>query len=506
MATIITADRAAELIHDGDSVLVSGFVGSGHPEALSAALERAFLRTGGPKDLALVYSAGQGDGKGRGLGHFAHSGMLRRVVGGHWNWAPELGRMALRGEIEAYNLPQGTLTQLFRAVAAGQPGVITRTGLGTFVDPRIEGGRLNSRSREELVELLSLDGQEFLRYKPMRFNVALIRATAADRQGNLSDEREAVRLELLSIAQAVKHCGGIVIAQVEEERERIAPRQVTVPGMLVDYVVIAGRELHRQTYATQYSPVFAGQAREMLAALPPSEPDWRRAVGRRALMEIEDGAVINLGIGAPEAVAKAAFEAGRSEKITLTVEAGGIGGVPAGGLDFGAVYNADAMMEHTSQFDFYDGGGLDVSCLGFAQADASGNVNVSKFNGRVAGCGGFIDISQNAKKLIFCGSFTAGGFAATAADGQLSIQREGKIKKFVPCLEQITFSGDYAMKRGQEVLFITERAVFRLTETGLMLTEIAPGLDLEREILGMMEFRPLISPALKQMPLEIFRE
>ena len=452
-----------------------------------------------------MYSAGQGDGKGRGLGRFAHSGMLRRVVGGHWNWAPELGRMALRGEIEAYNLPQGTLTQLFRATAAGQPGVITRTGLGTFVDPRLEGGRLNGRSQEDLVELLTLDGEEYLRFKPMRFQVALLRATAVDRLGNLSDEREAVRLELLAMAQAVKRCGGIVIAQVQEQRERIPPRQVTVPGMLVDYVGLAGPELHRQTYATAYSPVFAGLAREELTELPPMEADWRRAVGRRALMEIEDGMVLNLGIGAPESVARAAFEAGRSDKITLTVEAGGIGGVPAGGLDFGAVYNADAMMEHSSQFDFYSGGGLDLSCLGFAQVDAAGNVNVSKFNGRVAGCGGFIDISQNAKKLVFCGSFTAGGFSAAASDGQLTIRREGTVNKFISRLEQITFSGDYAARRGQEVVYVTERCVFRLTGAGLLLTEIAPGVDLEKDILTKMEFTPLISPDLKRMPEEIFR-
>lgn len=505
MAEIITAPEAAALVRDGDSLLVSGFVGSGHPEALSAALEQSFLQTGRPRDLTLVYSAGQGDGKGRGLGRFAHSGMLRRVVGGHWNWAPELGRMALRGEIEAYNLPQGTLTQLFRATAAGQPGVITRTGLGTFVDPRLEGGRLNGRSQENLVELLTLDGEEYLRFKPMRFQVALLRATAVDRLGNLSDEREAVRLELLAMAQAVKRCGGIVIAQVQEQRERIAPRQVTVPGLLVDYVVLAGPELHRQTYATAYSPVFAGQAREELSALPPMEADWRRAVGRRALMEIEDGMVLNLGIGAPESVARAAFEAGRSDKITLTVEAGGIGGVPAGGLDFGAVYNADAMMEHSSQFDFYSGGGLDLSCLGFAQVDAAGNVNVSKFNGRVAGCGGFIDISQNAKKLVFCGSFTAGGFSAAASDGQLTIRREGTVNKFVSHLEQITFSGDYAARRGQEVVYVTERCVFRLTGAGLLLTEIAPGVDLEKDILPKMEFTPLISPDVKRMPEEIFR-
>lgn len=505
MAEIITAPQAAALVRDGDSLLVSGFVGSGHPEALSAALEQSFLQTGRPRDLTLVYSAGQGDGKGRGLGRFAHSGMLRRVVGGHWNWAPELGRMALRGEIEAYNLPQGTLTQLFRATAAGQPGVITRTGLGTFVDPRLEGGRLNGRSQEDLVELLTLDGEEYLRFKPMRFQVALLRATAVDRLGNLSDEREAVRLELLAMAQAVKRCGGIVIAQVQEQRERIAPRQVTVPGLLVDYVVLAGPELHRQTYATAYSPVFAGLAREALTELPPMEADWRRAVGRRALMEIEDGMVLNLGIGAPESVARAAVEAGRSDKITLTVEAGGIGGVPAGGLDFGAVYNADAMMEHSSQFDFYSGGGLDLSCLGFAQVDAAGNVNVSKFNGRVAGCGGFIDISQNAKKLVFCGSFTAGGFSAAASDGQLTIRREGTVNKFVSRLEQITFSGDYAARRGQEVVYVTERCVFRLTRDGLLLTEIAPGVDLEKDILPKMEFTPLISPDVKRMPEEIFR-
>ncbi len=504
MAKMITAAEAAALIQNESTVAVSGFVGSGHPEALSEAVEKRFLADGAPRGLTLLYSAGQGDGKGRGLGHFAHRGLVRRVVGGHWNWAPELGRMAVSGEIEAYNLPQGVITQLFRAAASGQPGVITRTGLGTFVDPRLEGGRLNDRSPEPLVELLELDGEEYLRYRPLAPTVALLRASAADGKGNLSDDREAVRLEILSMAQAVKSSGGVVIAQVAELRDRIPPRGVTVPGMLVDYVVVAPAELHRQTYATQYSAVFAGYERADLAQSEPLAPDWRRIVARRALMEIADGSIINLGIGAPEAVARAALEAHRAQKLTLTVEAGGIGGVPAGGLDFGAVYNAEAMMEHTSQFDLYDGGCLDVSCLGFAQADASGSVNVSKFNGRVAGCGGFIDISQNAKKLIFCGSFTTGGFSASSEGGRLRIEREGRIRKFVSEIEQVTFSGPYAASRGQEVLFVTERALFRLGAEGLVLEEIAPGAELERDVLGQMEFRPVISPSLREMPAGVF--
>lgn len=506
MAKIISSAEAANLIKDGWSIAVSGFVGSGHPEALSSALEARFLNEGHPADISLMYSAGQGDGKSRGLNHFAHKGMLRRVIGGHWNWAPELGAMALRNEIEAYNLPQGTITHMYRAQAGKQAGVFTKVGLGTFVDPRLEGGRLNKITEEPLVELVELDGEEWLRYKCVSFDAVLLRGTSADEEGNISVEKEAVALELLAMAQAARSSGGIVIVQVERlcKNGDIKPRDVVVPGILVDYVVKAEESLHWQTYAQQYDPAFAGQERCCLEQLPPMKLDARKVIARRAYMELGDGAVVNLGIGIPEGVASVAQEKGRSDALTLTVEAGGIGGVPAGGLNFGAVYNAHAMLEHSSQFDFYDGGGLDACCLGFAQADFTGNVNVSKFNGRVAGCGGFINITQNTKKVLFCGTFTAGGLEVALEDGQVHILKEGRIPKFTKTVEQVTFSGPYAAASGKSVMYITERAVFTLCPEGMVLTEIAPGVDLEKDVLAHMEFAPLISDKLKLMPEELF--
>lgn len=506
MAKVITAAEAAALIQDGWSIAVGGFVGSGHPEALSRALESRFLSQGRPKGLSLMCSAGQGDGKRLGMNHFAHSGMLRRVIGGHWNWAPKLGEMAVDNQFEAYNLPQGTLVQLYGAMACGQPGVITKTGLGTFVDPRQQGGRLNEVTIRDLVELIHLDGEEWLRYKPVRLDAVLLRGTSADPQGNISTQREAVRLELLQMAQAARSQGGIVIVQVEElvPEGGIPPKEVTVPGVSVDYVVPARPEEHWQTYDEAYSPIFAGMERKPLNTLAPLPLDIRKVIARRAFQEITSRCVVNLGIGIPEGVAGVANEAGRASDIVLTVEAGGIGGVPAGGLSFGAVYNASATMEHSQQFAFYDGGGLDVTCLGFAQADQAGNVNVSRFNGRIAGCGGFINITQNTSKVIFCGGFTAGSSEIQVRDGALRIVRDGAVKKFISAVEQISFSAGYAVRTGKRVLYVTERAVFSLSEEGLVLEEIAPGVDLERDILGRMGFEPLISKRLREMPRELF--
>ena len=509
MAELIQAEEVARLIPNGASVAVGGLVGSGHPEAITAALGRSYEQCGRPRDLTLIFSAGQGDGKSRGLGHFAQPGMLRRVIGGHWNWAPALGRMAVDGEVEAYNLPQGTLTQLFHSIAGKKPGVITKVGLNTYVDPRVEGGKLNSRTTEELVQVLELGGEEWLWYKPFPITVALLRGTTADSHGNVTTERESALLEILTIAQAARNCGGIVVVQVERmvPHGTLNPSHVKIPGILVDYIVVAQRpEEHMQTYAEQYNPSFSGEARIKLSEVPPMPLSWRKVVARRAAMELTPNVVVNLGIGVPEGVANVANEENVSGAMTLTVEAGGIGGVPAGGLNFGAVYNAEALVEHSQQFDFYDGGGLDIAFLGLAQTDGEGNINVSKFNGRVAGSGGFINISQNAKKVVFCGSFTTGGLEVAVQDGGIRILREGSVKKFVSHVEQITFSGKTARQMRQQVLYVTERAVFRLLPEGMVLTEIAPGVSVERDILPHMEFQPIVSKQLKQMDARLFRE
>jgi propionate CoA-transferase len=509
MARIVSADEAVSHIPDGATVLVVPMPS----EEVYPAFYRVYSRTGSPKELTVVWAAGLGpfSGERKGMNHFGYPGMVKRFVAAHFGLNHEVMKMIADEEVEAYNLPQGALCQLYREVAAGRPGLITRVGLGTFVDPRVEGGKLNQRTRncEDLVELVQVDGQEMLRYKPFKPQVGLIRGTTADPEGNITIEDEAVCMENLEAAMAVTNSGGFVIAQVERVSDKPAqPHAVSVPGIFVHYVVVASsRQTHPHTLFAERDPTYVGEARaDLRHEFLPMPLNAEKLICRRAVLELGAARLINLGVGVSTSVATVAHEEGILDRLVLNTEVGVLGGLPQTGKNFGPAKNPSAFISQTEMFDFYDGGGLDLTCVGMAQVDPEGNVNVSKIGSKIIGCGGFINITQSTRSVIFCGEFTAGGSRTEVQNGRLRILAEGKVQKFVEAVEQITFSGAVARRGGQNILFVTERAVFKLVPEGLLLTEIAPGVELERDVLGQMGFRPLISSDLKSMDSRIFQE
>ncbi|ANQ24116.1 3-oxoacid CoA-transferase [Vibrio natriegens] len=514
MVTKLTAQQAAEWIEDGDAVLLGGFIGSVVPEAIERAIGERFRDTQSPRDLTLLFAAGQGDGQGRAINHLAEQGLVKCAIGGHWGLVPKLQQLAVDNLIQGYNLPQGIISHLLRDTAAGKLGTVSKVGLGTFVDPRLEGGKINQATSDDWVELIELGGEEHLFYHKLPVTVSILRGTTADENGNITMEDECLIVESLAAAQAARNNGGKVIVQVKQivPAGKLDPHAVKVPGIFVDAVVVCEDPTeHMQTFATMMNPEFVGIENSNDNLTTSSSPstqsklDAKTIIARRAAMELKPNSILNLGIGAPEYIAEVAKQAGILDQFTLTVEPGAVGGIPQSGLDFGASRLPQAIIGQDQMFDFYDGGGVDQAFLGLAQSDVTGNINVSRFGSKIAGCGGFINITQNAKQVYFCGTFTAQGLAVEVDNQAVNIVQEGKQKKFIKQVEQITFSAAQALSNNKPVMYITERAVFELSPSGLALIEIAPGVDLEKDILQQMEFTPVISPSLKVMPNAIFQ-
>lgn len=510
MSKIISLEQAAKLIKDHDVVATTASSGlAGLPEELIVGIGDRFKEEGSPKNITFINGSGIGlNSEGRGMDHIAHEGLVKRVISGHIGFSHRMSRFIAEGKVEGYLYPQGVITQLWRSTAGKKPGVITKVGLGTFVDPRIQGAKANSITTEDLISVIELNGEEWLHYSNFDVKVALIRGTTADENGNITTEHEVANFEILPLATAARNNGGIVIAQVENiaEAGALDPKKVRVPGVMVDYIVVSKNpDYHSQTMARHYDPALSGELRVPLGSIKPVELNAKKIIARRAAMELSPSSIVNLGVGMPALVSSVAAEEGVSDEMTLTVEFGIFGGVPASGFDFGGSYNPDAIINHEAMFDFYDGGGLDTTFLGLAQLDQYGNVNVSQFGPKVVGPGGFINISQSSKKVVFMGQFTVGS-KETFENNQLVIVDHGRGKKIINVVEQITFSGEYASKAGIPVLYVTERAVFDVVDGRLRLIEIAPGLDLEKDILAWMDFRPLIDEDLKTMDPSIFQE
>lgn len=508
----MTGEEAASLIESGKTIATIGMTLVSASETILKALEARFLETGVPNQLTLMHSCGQSD-RDRGIQHFAHEGMLARIIGGHWGLQPKIMQLIAQNKLLAYNFPQGQFAQLYRSMAGGEPGKITKVGLGTFIDPRLDGGKMNEITKEapDLIDVVTIDGEEYLRYRPISIDYCIIRGTRIDENGNLSTEEEAMNLEVFSAVMATKKFGGKVIAQAKYKVQAgtIHCKQVTVPGVFIDAAVICPNpeEDHRQTHSFAFHPAYCGDIRLPEDAGSTLERSVRKVIGRRAMMELSQNDILNVGTGIPnDVVGPIIAEEGISEDVTITVESGIYGGVPMGGIDFGIAKNNFALVRHDDQFDFYNGQGVDITFMGAGQMDAEGNVNATRLGPNPTGAGGFIDITANAKHVVFCSTFTGKGLVCSFAGGKLTILQEGTLIKLVNKLQQVSYNAAIARKKGQKMHYVTERAVFELTPEGLLMTEIAAGIDLQTQILDLMEFRPRISENLKYMDPRIYQE
>jgi propionate CoA-transferase len=500
-----TADEAVARIPDGATVaLIGGGGGLMEPTHTFRAISRRFLQTGAPRDLTVVHALGIGDKKDEGLNHFAHEGLVKRVVGGHWVWSPRMQQLAAEEKIEAYVLPSGCIMQLYREIGGGRPGLLSHVGLGTFVDPRHQGGRMNASATEDLVEVVHLGGEEWLFYKSFPIDVAIIRGSFADADGNVSLDQEAANIDVYAAALAAHNSGGLVIAQVRTavDTNSLPARSVRVPGAIVDAVVVDPDQ--RMSYDLVYDPLISGECRGPIPLAPPAPLDIRTLIARRAHQELRDGTIINFGVGIGEGVAKLIADRGETDRYYQTIEHGTYGGSLITGTMFGYARSPSAMIDGPSQFDFYAGGGLDIAFLGFGELDESGDINVSRLGGLTVGPGGFMDIAQNARKVVFCGTFDAKGARTTITPQGLRIERHGAVRKLVRRVEQITYSGAEALARGHEALVVTERAVFELTPDGVVLAEVAPAVDVRTDVLDAMDFKPLVPREPRTMDPALF--
>lgn len=506
----VTAPEAAAMIQSGATIATVGMTLAGAAESILKAIEKNFLATGAPNQLTLVHAAGQSNRCG-GIQHFAHENMTRRIIGGHWGLAPQWMEMITRNQVEAYNLPQGQLAQLYRSMACGLPGKMSKVGIGTYIDPRVEGGKMNSRTKElpDIVEVMEYGGEEYLFYKAIPLDYVLIRGTTADEMGNITFEEEAMKVEVMGAVLAAKRFGGKVLAQVKRVAKTgtLHPQKVVVPGFFVDAIVVCDNpeEDHRQSSSYFFDPALSGDLVIPEATVDPLPLSARKVIGRRAMLELKPNAAINLGTGIPnDVVGGIAAEEGLTEDILLTVESGIYGGIPEGGIDFGVGRNTYAILEHPVQMDFYNGMGIPYTFMGAGEMDAAGNVNATKFGDRCTGCGGFIDITQNAGHVIFCSTFTARGLEVDFSGNRVRIVKEGSEKKLVAKVNQVSFNGEIARVKGQKVHFVTERAVFELRQEGPVLIEIAPGVDLQKDVLDQMEFAPIVSEHLKVTDASVY--